>query len=235
MLGFGYSCLLFLDQQKEQTQELRYIYSWDVHTGAFYKVHQYTDDFINGPFTFAPNMTQYIVENPIGAGFHNQLYRIGQGGQLERLFPTYERVKTPSWSPNGQTIAFLGTESYTLEQPAGFLNWKQMGDRLFYPWDLYLMDAQSGTARIVRKGIGGNNWIPGWLPDSNVLIFRGRYQQMEGIWALNTQSQKLTRIWPSTAESYWSPDGKQMVVIQHVKEGDIERTYPVIVDLPPLE
>jgi Tol biopolymer transport system component len=234
-LGFVYSYIDTSEENPLINPETSAIYMWDDQSEGFQILYRYNEGFFPSPFTFSPDMSEIILENGAGAGFHNQIYRVGRNGQVEQLFPTFERVKNPSWSTDGSTVAFLATERYSWEELSSSSNSDRMGDQLFYPWDLYLMDVRTGNARMILTGIEGNSWIPGWSPHNDLIMFRGRYKNTEGIWVLNIHTQHLTRIWPITTESYWSPDGKQMIVIQRVQENGVERTYPMIVDLPSFE
>jgi len=233
-LAFGYSYIDIHEHNSIVNPEIAAIYMWDDQTNHFEVLHRYDEGFFNGTFTFSPDMSESILENPVGSGYHNQLYRFDRNKQMTRLLADYERVSDPSWSPDGRMIAFLGTESYTPKTLIGFLDWNLLRDRFFYPWDLYLMGANGKNVRIILAGIEGESKIGGWLSIGRLLSFTGKYKKTDGIWMLNIETHQLTRVWASAADYHWSPDGTQMVVIQRVKEGDIERTYPVIVDLPNL-
>src|SRR6266508_2092560 len=147
-LAFGYSYIDIHEHNSIVNPEIAAIYMWDDQTNHFEVLLRYDEGFFNGTFTFSPDMSESILENPVGSGYHNQLYRFDRNKQMTRLLADYDRVSDPSWSPDGRMIVFLCTESYTPKTLIGFLDWNLLRDRFFYPWDLYLMDANGKNVRI---------------------------------------------------------------------------------------
>ncbi len=216
-LSFMNTCHVYHDGT---TGVINRIYMWDQDSGEFHQLQQYPENFVIGPFAFSPDMAELIQEEGVGPGLNNEFYRVQQDGQMERLFPNYQRVRSPSWSPDGHTIAFMGTET----GPDG-----DFADLLRYPWDLYLMDADGGNVRIVLPGIrsaGG----PDWSPDGKFLAFTGGYAGREGTWVLNIDTLQVTQVWPYPTGYDWSPDGSQMVILERNETNNSE--HPAIIDLP---
>ena len=205
------------------------LYEWDREANVFHQLQSYDPPFAIGPYAFAPDMSQLIQEERVGAGLNNELYRVNRNGEMTRLFPDYQRARSPSWSPDGELIAFSATETYPKRTNDPKI-WGQIEDLLFYPWDLYLMNADGSDVRILLPEAGRPYQLK-WSPDSQFLAYAGDSQDSKGLWILDIDSLELVRVWPENTFYDWSPDGTQMVVIAQEKEGDVTKTYPVIIDL----
>ena len=205
------------------------LYEWDREANIFHQLQSYDPPFAIGPYAFASDMSQLIQEERVGAGMNNELYRVNQDGDITRIFANYERVANPGWAPNGELIAFSGTEVYPkrTDDPK---TWGQMEDLLLYPWDLHLMNADGSDVRILLSEAGRPYQLK-WSPDSQFLAYAGDSQNSKGIWILDIDSLKLVRVWPENTFYDWSPDGTQMVVIAQEQEGNMTRTYPVMIDV----
>lgn len=204
------------------------LYEWDRSTNIVQQVHHYPPPFRANSYTFSPDMSQLIQET--GAGFSNALYRVNQSSELTQIFSDYQRVAEPSWSPTGKMIAFIGTEIYP-KQTNDPKTWGQIEDLFLYPWDLYLMDANGNNVRILVPQAGRLYQLE-WSPDGNFLAFSRDTQHIEGIWILNIDSLELVRVWPDNTFYDWSPDGTKMIIIAEDEEGNVAKTYPVIIDVP---
>ena len=217
-LGFIYTC--YADHTSAS------LYQWDDKTPSANVLQTYPRDFHASAYALSPDMSEVIQENDIGPGLTNQLYRLKLNDQLERLFADWQRVSGPAWSSDGQSIAFVGTQTYPGPQTGGF---SQVLGLLDYSWDLYLMDAHGTGARIVRTGVPQfwTVWIPGtgWL---------ALFDQHNNIWALDPNTSRQSLVWSPTTRwiSYdWSPDGKQLVLLQ-CETPDCHEARPTIVNLP---
>jgi WD40-like Beta Propeller Repeat len=226
-LGFVSTCLV---DHGQSTSEISSLSMWDAHNNSVQVLQRYPEPFTAGPYTFAPAMTELIQEQPVGSGLNNKIYRVSRNGQMQQLFPNYQRVATPSWSPDGGKIAFLGTEIYPENKSGTPLTTSQIQDLFNYPWDLYVMDANGSNVHIVLKGIEKEGLVQ-WSPLGTFLAFAGKYKNQEGVWILNIDTLQVFRVWPYSTVYDWSPDGRQMVIIQKKKEDGVEREQPVIVDL----
>ncbi len=205
------------------------LYMWDREEAISKKLHEFTSPFITAQYTFAPDMSELIQENAVGPGLNNELYRVDQNGHMEQLLPHFQRARAPSWSPDGKTIAFAGTEKYLDGNSNALTNRRDIEDLLLYPWDLYLMDANGRNVRTVLPEAGGPYQLK-WSPIArNLLAFSGDFHGIPGIWLLNTDSLELTRMWAQNTFYDWSPDGEKMVIIA---EGEADDTYPIIINVP---
>lgn len=143
--------------------------------------------------------------------------------------PGYAAV--PSWSPDGERIAFIRAEpgrprvwnvwyaelrsgelrrvtSHTVGQPWG-ASWFPDGRRLAYSVEdrLMLADLESGLARGYRSPRPGRLVrTPAVSPDGRQIVFQ---VQRDGVWLLDLDKARMRRILAdaSAEEFVWSPDG----------------------------
>jgi Tol biopolymer transport system component len=201
------------------------LYTWDTQADTIEVLQSYAMGFHAGSYAYAPDMSELIQHETVGTGLNDQMYRVTQDGQIQRLFPDWQRVAFPGWSSDGRTIAFMGTEAYPQKEPTSA---GEIADLLFYPWDLYLMDANGENLRILLAEVKGGVH---WQPHGRSLSFGGSYKDTEGVFIVDTDPVRVTRVWPRSAAHDWSPDGKQMVIIDRTRQDNIEVTHPVIADV----
>ena len=87
---------------------------------------------------------------------------------------------SPSWSPNGQFLAFSWMRRFGPGEPGA--------------QDIYVMDITTHTWAQLTHGEGRNDF-PSWSPDSRHLIFQSSRSGKEEIWTMladGTQQQQLT-------------------------------------------
>jgi hypothetical protein len=206
------------------------LYIWDKETDSLQLRQAYGPRFLVRDYTFSPDMSEIIQEDAIGAGLNDELYRVNSDGQYKRILSHFERARGPGWSPDGEIIAFSGTEAYP-ERTNNPMTWAQIESNLLYPWDIYLMDADGGNIRILLPNAGRPYQLK-WSPVNDTLLaYAGDSQDTKGIWLLNVDTLELTRIWGQNTFYDWSPDGQKMVIIAESNDGNTKRTYPVIVDI----
>ena len=126
------------------------------------------------------------------------------------------------WSPDGETIAFIGSEN-------------QGSPRVLGDYELYLMNKNGEQIRPIVEGFKASGGVS-WSPDGRWLAFHAIFGEEEGddqgLWLVNPESSELHMI----AEGgfgipAWSPDGQRMVVVQFFGP-PLEREFrPVILDL----
>lgn len=121
-----------------------------------------------------PNEVLFIS----GRSGRQQLWRMnGDGGDLEMLTTGEGDVANPSWSPNGQFIAFAWTRGYEI---GGF--------------NIFVMDVAKRVPVQLTHG-NGRNENPWWAPDGVHLVFsskRGSATQIYSMLADGTHVQQLT-------------------------------------------
>ena len=87
---------------------------------------------------------------------------------------------SPSWSPNGQFLAFSWMRRYGPGEPGA--------------QDIYVMDITTHTWAQLTHGEGRNDF-PSWSPDSRHIVFQSSRSGQEEIWTMladGTQQQQLT-------------------------------------------
>jgi TolB protein len=113
-----------------------------------------------------------------GRGGSEQLWRMSiDGGDLEMLTSGQGYVANPSWSPNGQLIAYACTLGY---EPGNY--------------NIFVMDVASKKYTQLTHGAGRNE-NPWWAPDGVHIVFsskRGRATQLYTMLADGTNVQQLT-------------------------------------------
>jgi hypothetical protein len=147
----------------------------------------------------------------------------------------------PSWSPDGQRVAFVREEpghrnvwnvwiadvrtglrrrvtSHVVGQPWG-ASWFPDGRRLAYSLEDRLMvaDLQSGLARGYRSPREGRLVrTPAVSPDGKQIVFQ---VQRDGVWLLDVERARMRRILAdATAEEFvWLPDGA--AIAYHARQG----------------
>jgi TolB protein len=126
---------------------------------------------------------------------------------IETDDPSWSSVATdPSWSPDGQSIAF----SY------------YQGSRIYNPdyyykgnWDIYVMDADGKNQRNITNSLGDEE-DPSWSPDGNMIAFQAgkensSYHKICVMDVYGKDRRNLVSIAGWNAwEPSWSPDGKKI-------------------------
>jgi TolB protein len=110
-----------------------------------------------------------------------QIYVMGADGTNPQKLTDQGYAVSPSWSPNGQFLAFSWLRHYGPGAP---------GAR-----DIYIMDIASGKwAQLTHDG--GANDFPSWSPDGRHIVFQSSRSGGEQIWSMladGSQQKQLTR------------------------------------------
>jgi len=126
-----------------------------------------------------------------------------QGASLDtskwRPLTTDGLSKAPSWSPNGERIAYL-------RQSAPF-----SGN------DIYVINVVGGQPVRVTATTGGYS-APHWSPDGTRLVFSAFDEQLlnSDVFTVRPDGSGLTNVSRHSSEDYdpsWSPDGRQLVFV----------------------
>ena len=137
---------------------------------------------------------------------------VGEGGQTWRLdewFTSEERLCTDqgrargaAWSPDGLSVAFLGSP-----QSIGIAG----QDRLDAAWNIYVMDTETWTPDEVLSDISYPS-DPVWSPNGRWLAFSGAIRgRADGTWLFDVSREELVRISSAQlASPAWSPDGTRL-------------------------
>ncbi|MGH9580490.1 MAG: Tol-Pal system beta propeller repeat protein TolB [Terriglobales bacterium] len=120
-----------------------------------------------------------------------QIYIMAADGtNVQRMTDTGYAV-SPSWSPNGQFLAFSWMRSYGPGAPGG--------------QDIYIMDIAS-QRWVQLTHDGGRNDFPSWSPDGRQIVFQSSRGGSQQIWAMladGSQPRQLTRSGSNTQPN-WS-------------------------------
>jgi TolB protein len=108
-----------------------------------------------------------------------QIYRMNaDGGDVQRVTNGEGEASNPSWSPDGQRMAFSWTQGYSKGQ-----------------WNVFIMEIGSGQYLQLTHGEGKNE-NPVWAPDGRHLVFtstRSGRPQIYTMLADGTQVKPLTQ------------------------------------------
>lgn len=187
---------------KPEDNTSQFYYSYELPTAA-------TD------LTFAPDLSKGIASE--SAGIVDQMFWI-DAQEATSLNVGMVRARGPSWSPDGQSIVFMGNRQ--LRGSSG-PSWAVQ------PYDLWLMptDCQthmggcSNSIKLIVHDVGEICHAE-WSPDSAWITFDGELQGRErGVWLLNLEAQEIYQV---AAGDYrcpgWSPDGQRLLVSSPLEE-----------------
>jgi TolB protein len=120
-----------------------------------------------------------------------QLYIMDADGSNVQRMTDGGYATSPSWSPNGQFIAFAWDRKYGPGAPGG--------------QDIYIMDVASKRWIQLTHGMGRNDF-PTWSPDGRHIAFESTKSGSSQIWSMladGTEIQQLTHGAPSSMPN-WS-------------------------------
>ena len=153
------------------------------------------------------------------------------GGNQVRLTTDPARDYDPSWSPDGERIAFVSnrergieqiyvmesdggnpmrlTSDSTHQEPA----WSPNGDKIAYVRNrggrqVWIMDADGGNQTQLTEV--GKNRQPAWSPDGARIAFVSTRNRGNGLYVMEENGGNQERLTPDmnfTANPTWSPDG----------------------------
>lgn len=190
-----------------------HVLAWDPFTATTTQLLPYEIPPF-GTLAFAPDLSRGVLGE--GAHIEDKLYWLGPKG-LSLVDLGMARSNTPTWSPDGEWIAFLGNR-HLLGGPGP--HWAGTS------YDIWLMqadcDTQSGGCkRGVKRIIRNIQDIVGlsWSPDGQWLAFDGDPGgRGQGIWLRNVETGELVQAtagpsgdFATYASPEWSPDGTQLV------------------------
>jgi len=113
------------------------------------------------------------------------------GGNVQRMTDG-GYASAPSWSPNGELLAFAWNRSYGPGAPGGE--------------DIYIMDIASKRWTQLTHGEGAND-APSWAPDGRHIVFQREMNGHTEIWMMladGTDQQQLTHGDGSNTMPNWS-------------------------------
>ena len=120
------------------------------------------------------------------------IYVMNADGQNPQQLTKNRRASTPSWSPDGERIAFASDR----------------GD-----FEIYVMNANGGNPRKITIN-RNNDWAPSWSPDSKHIAFASDRDGNDEIYVMDADGgnpRNLTKDRHDDRVPSWSPDGKHIV------------------------
>jgi TolB protein len=142
---------------------------------------------------FATRIAYVAVEGKPPAQHFQLVVADADGANSHVVLDSRQPVMSPSWSPDGNWLAYVSFES---------------GNST-----VYVQQVRTGERRLVsaRAGING---APAWSPDGRKLALTlGSTDGNPDIYVLDLASQKLTRVTDDPAidtEPVWTPDGRSL-------------------------
>ncbi len=121
--------------------------------------------------------------------------------EVRQLTNTREFEQHPSWSPDGQRIAFT------------------MGD-VMTNFDVWVMNAD-GTGRTRLTEHAERDVLPTWSPDGAQIAFVSQRDGDVSIWIMNTDGSDKHKL-VQGREPAWSPDGARIAFTSSAFEGNDE-------------
>ena len=127
-----------------------------------------------------------------------------------------------AWSPDGETIAFIGSEN-------------QGSPRVLGDYELYLMSKNGDQIRPIVEGFKATGGIS-WSPDGRWLVFPAIFGEEEGddqgLWLIDPEFGDLRMIAEGGfSVPAWSPDGQRFVVVQFLGPASDREHRLVILDV----
>ncbi len=145
------------------------------------------------PGAFATRIAYITVAREGGRRIHRLHIADADGFNPHTVVVSPEPLMSPSWSPDGESIAYVSFERH---RPA-----------------IYIQTLATGK-RVKIAEFPGINGSPAWSPDGNYLALTLSKDGSPDIYVLGLaahQLKRLTRSFAIDTEPSWSPDGRRIV------------------------
>jgi Tol biopolymer transport system component len=180
---------------------------------------------------YAPSVTR-----DGGVLFGTQDYRVtiavvpAEGGAARQL--TAFQSETPSWSPDGSTIAFT------------FGSWRRVVDDFDYPniaQDLGTVRVRRSEAALrpdaVIRASPAEDQSLDWSPDGRWIVLHSHADGLDDVWLKpadgSAPAHPITRGGHETGWPRWSPDGRWIAYETDVREEGRWRGVPMVLGIDP--
>jgi len=170
-----------------------------------------------GGLAWNPEMTSGLMAD--GFAYINEQLQRFTGEGKEPLNVGLAQAYGAAWSPDGETIAFIGSEEQGLP-----LRW---GD-----FQLYLMNKEGKQIRPIVEGFKASGGVS-WSPDGRWLAFPAFFGEVagddQGLWLINPESGALRMIAEGGfGKPAWSPDGQRIAAVRF-RGPDLEREHRLVI------
>lgn len=176
--------------------------AFDPGTGRAARLLPYFLPINAGAFTFAPDLQRGLVND--GVGLAERLHWL-LPNRIEPLPLPLARVGSPTWSPDGRSVAVFGVPDAGGARGA---------DRLLLPRTLYLLDPATAALRKLVDGFNGGG-PPEWSPDGRWLLMTVEMRDgRKELWLIEVATAKRyrLRVGGDLGSPAWLPDGRTVVV-----------------------
>jgi len=177
-----------------------------------------------GGFQWNPAMSFGLMGNA-NRFISEQMYRLSKEG-WEQLDVGLAQAYGPSWSPDGEQVAFIGG--------------KEKGSPLtFSDLGLYLMSADGKDVHPVLEGFRVASGVA-WAPQGRWLAFpaafgEGDIDENSGLWLFDLDQNRVRQIAEGLfGPPRWSPDGQRIAVVQFLGPVDDREHRVAILEVGPL-
>lgn len=240
-IGFIFEC-----RDSSSADPIHYLIAWEPFSDKFEIIKQYPqralgDIFHPGNFSVSPDMTIVIHDEAPGA-LQSKLFRVSLvDNSIEVISEDLNRAESPSWSVDGQQIAFGGNlegskrnNSYNI-----FSGLPTLRNIAYTPWNIYVIDTDGENVQEILSGITMLQFLK-WNPSGkNQIAFSGGYNGQSGLWVYDLDDKQVVLLWATNTGNVvydWSPDGDKMIVMDcRKRNGDeigVHTCTPTIITVP---
>ncbi len=219
-LGYVQDCI-----PPNQHMDILHMVAYDLRTGEASPLLSYSLPSTlvgTGGYSWNPEMTRGITSDGNGRGLAEQLYWFAPD-HWERLDVGLPQAYGAAWSPDGQSVAYLGAPEQGLYGVA----------RTESLYNLYIMrpDKPPGEALVTDlQHVSGVTWSS----DSRWLAFPaiiGTWRRQRGMWLVEVATGKQQLVMAGDlALAVWSPDGQHLALLQLANPFTNQRSAIRIVD-----
>ena len=168
-----------------------------------------------GQFSFSPDLSELVQEDMTGRFLSNKIY-YKHDDKSTQIVPDFTRAMYPNWSQISREIAFWGTENYLESDPDELNTLPEVSALALYPFDLYISSPDGMNPQKILSSVQDPLFIK-WSPKERTIAFSGTFYNMPGIWLVDASTSSVTRVWPTSVEFDWSPDGNRIVLVDTEK------------------